>query len=424
MQVACQAVESEGPAGVRLSLQWRLALALRREYFDLVARRYPGEYRLDPSYLPLAAMRSLTVAGAWMPTLLVVDDVQDLTLGGLALLAVLQGLGVHLVLFGDPDEAVQAFRGSYPEYLYARFLDPNGPFAADHVSLQAFQHEPATYRDIVASRVSLSIASAEESSLPLAQRPGKLPAVEGSDRLRPLDANDPHTKKVLEDGSLNGRLYRSANDELDNIVWQISALHLNDRNVTWNDMAVICHDNADVLRFGERLRGADVPVRYSSVTRPLADEPFVQGLFALIELAQLRAHGLETRSMTLAAAAQYVRARVGRIAESLLIDTANMGTNTINAAHAPEHGECRAFIARSVGEDLPDRHSRRCECDGRPGSERARRIGEGIRFIGSAFAMGCPCEHGARRACRTGAGQWHRRGRFAAERHRQGGRRP
>ncbi len=336
MQVACQAVESEGPAGVRLSLQWRLALALRREYFDLVARRYPGEYRLDPSYLPLAAMRSLTVAGAWMPTLLVVDDVQDLTLGGLALLAVLQGLGVHLVLFGDPDEAVQAFRGSYPEYLYACFLDPNGPFAADHVSLQAFQHEPATYRDIVASRVSLSIASAEESALPLAQRPGKLPAVEGSDRLRPLDADDPHTKEVLEDGSLNGRLYRSSNDELDNIVWQISALHLNDRSVTWNDMAVICHDNADVLRFGERLRGADVPVRYSSVTRPLADEPFVQGLFALIELAQLRAHGLETRSMTLAAAAQYVRARVGRIAESLLIDTANMGTNTINA-HVRSH---------------------------------------------------------------------------------------
>ena len=79
-----------------------------------------------------------------------------------------------------------------------------------------------------------------------------------------------------------------------------------------------------------------MPVRYSSVTRPLADEPFVQGLFALIELAQLRAHGLETRSMTLAAAAQYVRARVGRIAESLLIDTANMGTNTINA-HVRSH---------------------------------------------------------------------------------------
>lgn len=40
--------------------------------------------------------------------------------------------------------------------------------------------------------------------------------------------------------------------------------------------------------------------------------------------------------MTLAAAAQYVRARVGRIAESLLIDTANMGTNTINA-HVRSH---------------------------------------------------------------------------------------
>ena len=52
-------------------------------------------------------------------------------------------------------------------------------------------------------------------------------------------------------------------------------------------MAVIAHDNATVRAFGERLRADGVPVRYSSVTRPLKDEPFVQGLFALIELAEL-----------------------------------------------------------------------------------------------------------------------------------------
>lgn len=50
-------------------------------------------------------------------------------------------------------------------------------------------------------------------------------------------------------------------------------------------MAVITHDNAAVRLFGERLRRDGVPVRYSSVTRPLKDETFVQGLFALVELA-------------------------------------------------------------------------------------------------------------------------------------------
>ena len=37
-------------------------------------------------------------------------------------------------------------------------------------------------------------------------------------------------------------------------------------------MAVIAHDNATVRAFGERLRADGVPVRYSSVTRPLKDE--------------------------------------------------------------------------------------------------------------------------------------------------------
>ena len=81
-------------------------------------------------------------------------------------------------------------------------------------------------------------------------------------------------------------------------MWKIKTEHLeHDRD--WNDMAVIAHDNATVRTFGERLRADGVPVRYSSVTRPLKDEPFVQGLFSMIELAELKRQGIATSSMNL-----------------------------------------------------------------------------------------------------------------------------
>lgn len=332
-RVACTQVESEGPAGVRLSLQWRLALALRHEYIDLIGERYHGEYRLDPSYLPLAAMHALRDGDGDddLPTVLIVDDVQDLTLSGLAFLSALRARGARLLLIGNPDEALQSFRGSYPEYLFERFLDPNGVFAATQLRLPAPTPDPVTYRDIVASRVSLSIATPEHSDEALPNRPGKLPAVAGSASLQPLEADDAR----IHDGSLQGRLYRNATAELDDIVWQITTNYLDDDATNWNDMAVICHDNADVRRFGEALRSNNIPVRYSSVTRALADEPFVRGLFALIELAQLRNARLETRSMTLASAAKYVRSRVQQIADSLLIDPAN--TPSMNLTQQVKH---------------------------------------------------------------------------------------
>ena len=89
----------------------------------------------------------------------------------------------------------------------------------------------------------------------------------------------------------------------------------------WNDMAVIAHDNATVRTFGERLRADGVPVRYSSVTHPLKDEPFVQGLFSMIELAELKRQGIATSSMNLDTAGAYVRSRVASIMNSPLITT-------------------------------------------------------------------------------------------------------
>ena len=137
-----------------------------------------------------------------------------------------------------------------------------------------------TMADVIASRISLSIPSPEDEPLPPAERPGKLTAILGG-----VDAAN-----YQADGTVTAGLYRSSREELDDVVWRIKRAHL-DRHIRWNDMAVITHDNAAVRLFGERLRRDGVPVRYSSVTRPLKDETFVQGLFALVELARIACRG-------------------------------------------------------------------------------------------------------------------------------------
>ncbi|NMM93773.1 PD-(D/E)XK nuclease family protein [Bifidobacterium oedipodis] len=332
----------------RLRVQWRLAFVLRQEYIAAQIRQYPGEYRLDASYLMVAGARAVdTLADGpqrgkrILPQLLVVDDVQDITLAGLRFLESLKRAGVHrIVLIGNPDEAVQTFRGSYPEYLMRRFI--TGPLqavawdglaggvdarpadakvadakAADikTADAQLTDLQPAEGEikalDVLASRISLSIPSPEEEDLPIARRPGKLTAALSSEQ---------GGAALADDDTLRTLLYRSAREELDDVVWRIKRAHL-DRGMRWNDMAVIAHDNTTVRLFGERLRRDGVPVRYSSVTRPLKDESFVQGLFALIDLARLREHGIAGSRMGLSSVAGWVRSRVSTLMNSPLITT-------------------------------------------------------------------------------------------------------
>ncbi|WEV73715.1 PD-(D/E)XK nuclease family protein [Bifidobacterium sp. ESL0798] len=300
----------------RLGVQWRLAFALRREYVQAVVDGYPGQFRLDSSRLLVeGAQAAAQVPDAVLPEFVVIDDFQDLTLAGLSFLEALARRGVRLLLVGNPDEAVQTFRGSYPEYLFMHAQQP--PLSAGLLTLPVrpiCNVGHSSYLDLLASRVSLSIAANEDTSVALPDRPGKLPRVSASLPIETLEANDSRP----EDGSVETLLYRNPREELDDVVWRIKEAHLSS-GCQWNDFAVIAHDNDTVRAFGERLRGDGVPVRYSAVTRPLKDDPSVQGLFALLELARLRHDGIDASGMSLTQTARYVRSRVQTLLESPLV---------------------------------------------------------------------------------------------------------
>ena len=287
----------------RLRVQWRLAFALRAEYNQAINEAYPDQYRLDASQLMIDAAAAVNEAKTSdLPKLVIVDDFQDATLAGFDFLTALRNRGVRLLLVGNPDETVQTFRGSYPEYLFNMAQSRLG---ARLVRLEPSHMAEGTDLAAVASRVSLTIASTESTDDALANRPGKMPAI---------------AMPETHDGSLEAAMYRSTVEELDDVVWKIKTEHL-EHGRDWNDMAVIAHDNATVRTFGERLRADGVPVRYSSVTRPLKDEPFVQGLFAMIELAELKRRGIAASSMDMHEAGTYIRSRVRLIMDSPLITT-------------------------------------------------------------------------------------------------------
>ena len=333
----------------RTAVQWRLAFALRREYVRAIEHTYPGEYRLDASRLLVEAaamlrrvqVEEVRLQPETVPSVLVVDDFHDATLAGLRFLEALSAAGVRLVLVGNPDEAVQTFRGSYPEYLMGCAV--RGPLhaALHRIPVSDIPADAAapTYRDLLASRISLSIPSPEPDDTPMPQRPGKLPRYAGSLPIRRLDEPGANVDaglgaSPLEDGTVSTALYKSPREEMDDVVWRMKRLHL-DQGIAWNDMAIIAHDNATVRSFGERLRRDGVPVRYSSVTRPPKDEPFVQGLFALIELALLRRRGIDAVDLPLAALSSYVRARVATLMACPLVTAGTQSAEGAPARLAP-----------------------------------------------------------------------------------------
>lgn len=360
----------------RIRTQWNLAFALRSEYADCVRKKYPNAFRLDSSRLLASGVQILNdifnnlhcdsanessaacdsslefyALKLFLPHMLVVDDFHDVTLASLAFLESLARLGVRIVLTANPDESVQSFRGSYPDYVVESAqngvmqaavskicdykLEGFGEDFAKQISQDVKCQESHNLPDFLnhsnrsialnlfSARVSLSIASLMPTQTPMTRRAWKMANIQGAFPIEKIELNSQKT----ENSSVSGDLYRTPSQEMDCVIWQIKRAHL-DNKIPWKNMALIAHDNATVRAFGERLRKDGVPVRYSSVTRALRDEPFIKALFAIIELAQFSqksvddlAKSVHSGNYTLYSIAHFVRSRIKTVLESPLVDS-------------------------------------------------------------------------------------------------------
>ena len=101
--------------------EWVAAAEVLAEYDEVTALSAPGAY--DPAWILGAAADLLdedpTALGRLVDglSLVVVDDAQELTSAAARLLRTMASPGLDLILLGDPDSAVQTFRGADPRHL-------------------------------------------------------------------------------------------------------------------------------------------------------------------------------------------------------------------------------------------------------------------------------------------------------------------
>lgn len=189
-----------------------------------------------------------------LPRVLLVDDAQELTRGGVELIEACRARGVAVVAFGDPDIGAGAFRGATPEN-FARLRAVLGP-----VQVLAVAHRATACLTDLARTVVSHIGTAG-----------------GADHRRPPAGAD-------EDGSVRAMLVRSSAEEYDVLARILRERHVRD-GVPWNACALIAHDTRQVAALETELAAREVPVRAAGPGRPLGALRPVQDLLRVVELA-------------------------------------------------------------------------------------------------------------------------------------------
>ncbi|MGC5222767.1 ATP-dependent helicase [Micromonospora sp. DT81.3] len=215
-----------------------------------------------------------------------VDDAQELTLGGVQLLEACRGRGIAVMAFGDPDVGSGAFRGAAPEHFarLAAVLGETHVVAAPHrgTPAQADLVRRVTQRigaaGIVAHRTPPEGHRASEPGVwggaPQGQRASE-PGVWGG---------APQGQRLTDDPSVRAVIARSASEEFDLIARLLRERHVHD-GVAWDSCAVIAHDTRQVAALEAELAAREVPARASGPGRALGTRAPVRDILHLITLA-------------------------------------------------------------------------------------------------------------------------------------------
>lgn len=242
---------------------WHALAGFMDEYTDVRARLRPAHRDaagliteavalvrgLDPDAAGFAPVRRLRAV--------LVDDAQELTVGGVALIEALHARGVAITAFGDPDLGSGAFRGARPEH-FARLATSLGDTA-----LLSTVYRGTPLQEDVVRRVTARIGAAGTVV----------------HRRAPTGVED--------DGSVRVRIARSAVEEHDAIARLLRERHLHDR-VPWSDCAVIAHDSRQVAVLEAELAAREVPARGAGLTEPLGRRVCVRDLLCIVHTAILQ----------------------------------------------------------------------------------------------------------------------------------------
>ncbi len=192
-----------------------------------------------------------------------VDDAQELTLGGIELLEALRDRGVAVLAFGDPDVGSGAFRGASPEN-FARLA------ATGTVHVLGGAHRGSDQQRDLLARVTSRIGAV--GVVAHRRRPVAQPIEPDPSGSAPA----PATVRV--------HALRSAAEEYDTIARMLRERHVHDA-VPWEQCAVIAHDARQVAALEDELSAREVPTAATGPTRTLASSSAVRDLLRMVDLA-------------------------------------------------------------------------------------------------------------------------------------------
>ena len=239
--------------------EWVSAAAVLDEYDEVTALSQPGAY--DPAWILTAAADLLEDDPEALERvreqirLIVVDDAQELTWAATRLLRTIAHPGMQIILIGDPDSAVQTFRGADPRLLWW----DRWPALRDAptVVLRTAYRTPTRLHDAASEVVR------------------RIGATGGADRRG--------SQPVRDGGEVQVALLRSVAQEAGFIASTLRRAHLQE-GMPWRDMAVLVRGRGRAGTLRRVLSAAGVPLAPPDGEVPVRDEVAVRPLLALLDL--------------------------------------------------------------------------------------------------------------------------------------------
>lgn len=186
-----------------------------------------------------------------------IDDAQELTRGGIAVVKALRSRGISVLAFGDPDISSGSFRGASPE-LFAQLA---GVLGDVHVLDGPHRQRSA----LTALTRTVTQAIGVSGRVEHRRAPAPVSAEEVGTGVSTFVAPSPY-------------------EELDRIAGVMREWHLSD-GVPWERMAVIAHDTRQVTTLETELAAREIPTRAAGVQRPLGSEGVVRDIVGIVRLA-------------------------------------------------------------------------------------------------------------------------------------------